>query len=288
MIPKHIAIIGLGVMGGSLLLAVKKHLPTCKVSVITRNKDSQVWAERHGACFVNKSVQSLQDEFDFIFIAIPSQSLEKVAKDLLNHHKSAIISDLASAKGVIATLLSDILQQHRYLSCHPMCGSEKTGLDGVKPDLYEQKTVVITPHDKTSKQWVEPLKVFWEFLNCKIKILTPFEHDQCVAWVSHMPHLLMSVLVHALNHAEKDHPQVFEIAGTGLRDITRLAASNPELWNDIVLENLSAIKNAVLGMRLELNHLEQLLNFHDKDCDQLKNYLTEANKIHHTKSLSKI
>jgi prephenate dehydrogenase len=169
-----------------------------------------------------------------------------------------------------------------------MCGSEKTGIEGAKLDLYENKMVVLTPHNEKSHELIEPLSQFWEKLNSRITILDPIEHDHCVAWVSHMPHLLMSSLIHALQHAEKKHSQVFDIAGTGLRDIARLAASNPDLWKGIVLENLPAIQKAISGMKEELTELENLLISDDKDGKKLFQYLDQANNIHRSKKLDKI
>lgn len=284
----RIAIIGLGVMGGSLLQAVKKYFPECKVAVITRNPTSQDWAKAHGAYFAQADVSELEGAFDFIFITTPSHSIEKVALDLKAKHHNSLITDLASAKGVISAQLGEIFENHRYLSCHPMCGSEKTGIEGAKPDLYENKMVVLTPHDEKSKNLIEPLTQFWTTLNCRISILNPEEHDHCVAWVSHMPHLLMSSLIHALQHAENDHSRVFDIAGTGLRDIARLAASNPDLWRGIVLENLPAIQKAITGMKDELISLEKLLVSDDEEGKKLFRYLDEANNIHRNKKLNKI
>lgn len=283
-----IAIIGLGVMGGSLLQAVKRHLPECEVAVITRNPTSQDWAREHGAYFVSSDVSELKDNFDFIFIATPSHSIEKVALELSKSHHNCILTDLASAKGVISSQLGEIFKNHNYLSCHPMCGSEKTGIEGAKLDLYENKMVVMTPHNEKSKALIEPLSQFWEKLNSRISILDPREHDHCVAWVSHMPHLLMSSLIHALQQAEKEHSRVFDIAGTGLRDIARLAASNPDLWRGIVLENLPAIQKAITGMKNELSTLENLLVSDDHEGKKLFQYLDQANNIHRSKRLDRI
>lgn len=285
----NIAIIGLGVMGGSLLLASKKIFPNIQVSVITRNQASQDWAKEKGACFVSDKVTDLVGDFDFIFMATPSFTLEQVSKDLLPNHKKSLITDLASAKGVISSTLGHVLSDHKYLSCHPMCGSEKTGIDGAKIDLYENKTVVITPHSKKSENHINDLSEFWKKLNCRLTIMDPHEHDNCVAWVSHMPHLLMSSLVHSLDQAKKENSRVFETAGTGLRDITRLAASNPELWQGIVLENLPAIKDALKGLQKELHQLDNLLNQPtEKLSPSLFDYLNQAQKIHKENHLNKI
>ena len=119
--------------------------------------------------------------------------------------------------------------------------------------------------------------------------MNPEEHDHCVAWVSHMPHFLMSALVQALGNAEKNHSRLFETAGTGLRDISRLAASNPELWQGIVIENLPAVKSALKGMMTELEKAQQILELPSEELSSsLLQYLDQAKQIHNAKNLRNI
>jgi prephenate dehydrogenase len=196
---------------------------------------------------------------------------------------------MASTKGEVVPMLSSILKHHSFLSCHPMCGSEKTGLDGAKPDLYSGKTVILTPHNQKSKEHIETLKQFWTRIGCRVLEMPPQEHDRCVAWVSHMPHLVIPALVHSIEKGRSESPRVFDVAGTGLRDISRLAGSNPELWRDIFMENKAALKMALSGVMKEIRQLEEVLSLDDNNCARkLETYLRNAQGIHRDQSLSKI
>ena len=282
----NIAIVGLGVMGGSLLMALGE-LKNCKVSVVSRNSMSQNWAKELGAR-VFETLEQLPQDLDFVFLATPSQNLKSMAQGLLHLGPKTIISDMASTKGEVVVELESVLQGHSYLSCHPMCGSEKTGLEGARADLYRGRTVILTPHHAKSQQFEPALKKFWEDLSCRVVRLAPQQHDQAVAWVSHMPHLVIPILVQAIAKGEIHSPGVFEVAGTGLRDISRLAASNPELWRDILMDNRDALKVAISGVQKELQLMSHILEEPHEACAQhLQAYLSEARRIHKENGLTK-
>ena len=285
-----VGIVGLGVMGGSLLQALCQYKKTeHQIHVVTRNAESSTWAQSFDAVSVCAVASELPSNLDLLFLTTPSQALPKIARDCLHMSSETIISDMASSKGDVVPKLASILGAHAYLSCHPMCGSEKTGLDGAKTDLYVNKTVILTPHDQKAETLVPKLEAFWSDLQCRVLQLDPQEHDRSVAWVSHMPHLMIPALVQAIAKGQESCPKVFDVAGTGLRDISRLAGSNPELWRDIFLENKSALKMALGGLLAELQQLDQVLSEDDADCAvALENYLIEAKGIHQKQGLSKI
>ena len=282
----NVAIVGLGVMGGSLLMALAE-CRDCKVTVVSRNPKSQTWAKELGAQVVD-ALGQLPRELDFVFLATPSQNLKSMAQGLLHLGPKTIISDMASTKGEVVVELESVLQGHSYLSCHPMCGSEKTGLEGARADLYRGRTVILTPHNEKSTQFEPALKSFWEALGCRVLKLPPHRHDQAVAWVSHMPHLVIPMLVQAIAKGELMSPGIFEVAGTGLRDISRLAASNPELWRDILMDNREALKVAISGVQQELQLMTRMLEEPPGICAQhLQDYLSEARRVHKEKGLAK-
>lgn len=285
-----IAIVGLGVMGGSLLQTLSNdNTFSGELFVVSRSAPSAEWALSQGAKAVFEQPEQLPSDCDMVFLTTPSHVLPKMAQNLLHLQASCLISDMASSKGEVVPQLAKILQGRRYLSCHPMCGSEKTGLDGAKAELYHEKTVILTPHDERSASEESDLRAFWEARSCKVLVLDPLEHDRSVAWVSHMPHLVIPALVQAISKGQKDCPQVFKVAGTGLRDISRLAGSNPELWRDIFLENKQSLHVALKGVLSELQQLDQVLEQSDDTCGPaLQNYIQQAREIHCRESLSKI
>lgn len=156
-----------------------------------------------------------------------------------------------------------------------MCGSEKSGFIGSDVNLYKNKTVVLTPHDEKSASYQRELGEFWEKIGSRTLTLSPAIHDASVAWVSHMPHVLMYSLIHAISEAEKKTPDIFNVAGTGLRDLSRLAASNPDLWTQIILENKHSVIQAISGIQDELTKVKKILEEHP-DEKELHQYLLAA------------
>ena len=183
-----------------------------------------------------------------------------------------------------------------------MTGSEKTGTAGARDNLYEGRKVILSPHCKKAEIYVKTLGAFWEFLGSEVLVMSPEEHDHCVAWISHMPHLLIAAMVNAIHAAsekgitaggesessEKDNVSPFSAAGTGMRDISRLAASNPEMWRSIVMENIDAITDALKGMRGEIDELDKILTGSAEDeGEKLLEYFSRAKAIYETHQLGK-
>ncbi len=245
-----VGIVGLGVMGGSLLMALSSR-EDVEIVVVSRGAEGRAFAAGLGAVAVSE-LSSLPGDLDFCFLAAPSKTLVGMATQLSKMGSRAIISDMASSKSEVVPSLTAALKGSRYLSCHPMCGSEKTGLAGARKDLYDGKTVVLTPNSAESESLQGEMERFWGSLGCRCVSLSPQVHDRAVAWVSHMPHLLIPALINAISVAEACGDQAFEVAGTGLRDISRLASSNPELWRDIIIENQASVKVALDGVIKEL------------------------------------
>lgn len=287
--PEKIAIMGAGVMGGSLLLALRESSFSGRVHLYARSEQARKWAAENGADAVFGSPEELHQDEQLVFLATPSWSYKALVPGILKAvSKEALVSDMASAKSEVIPLLDSLLREQPYLSCHPMTGSEKIGLDGVDSKLYQNKKLILTPHSEQSRTHLPVMRDFFEALGMTVSVLPPDTHDRMVAWASHMPHLLISALVQGLRRGQDETASPFDVAGTGLRDISRLAASNPDLWRDIVMENRPAIRAALRGMCDELCFLTDLLEKAESDNgDRLRNYLQEAKKIHREKGLGK-
>ena len=283
-----VGVVGVGVMGGSLLLNLKASRPDISIFAISRGEKGQQWAMAHGADFAGDKIQDLPQDLDILFLTSPSHVLEDQAREIDSWPGKALVSDMASAKGWIVPRLDQILGE-KYLSCHPMCGSEKTGLEGARSDLYNGKAVILTPGPSSSDQALKTLGKFWEDLNCKIVIKKPDEHDQAVAWVSHMPHLVIPAILQAIHRAEDEKGSIFDVAGTGLRDVSRLAGSNPELWKDIFQENQNAVREALEAMKEEIQVCLNILDLKDDAFSgKMVEYLEDAKKIRNSVGLNNI
>lgn len=280
----RIGIVGMGVMGGSLLLALDEKY---EAHVVSRGAPGRDWAMHHGARSAHTHASELPEDLDFIFLTSPSSVLAPLAEALAQRPVGPIISDMASTKGEVVPQLTEILKDHPYLSCHPMCGSEKTGLEGAARELYQGKKVLLTPGGEQAENLIPAMGQFWENLGCCTLRLSPVDHDRAVAWVSHMPHLAIPAMVHAIDGAQREGGSIFETAGTGLRDISRLAGSNPELWRDIVWENRSACRESLQGLVEALNRCQKLLDL-DDEGEALETFLREAKDIRLLRELARI
>jgi prephenate dehydrogenase len=282
-----VGIVGLGVMGGSLVMALAD-APDVDVFVVSRNDQSRSWARSCGAIPVGAS-QDLPEDLDFCFLATPSKTLSKIASELGHLSASTIISDMASAKSEVVPELTRILKDQLFLSCHPMCGSEKTGLEGAKQDLYKSKTVVLTPASPSAEMAIDKMTSFWEQCGGRCVVMNPEAHDRAVAWVSHMPHMVIPAMVNAISVGDDRGDQPFDVAGTGLRDISRLASSNPELWRDIIMENQASIKIALDGVIEELKGVRSALDLPAEEAGQsLESFLARAKATRQEKGLAQI
>lgn len=278
---KKLTIVGLGIMGGSLLLSLRNKGIPVHITALCRSESSLSWGKKHGADVCSTELKDIPPDTDLLVLAVPNSALRSMAEVIGQMtFKSTLVTDVASAKSEITRDLSAKLKSLPYLSCHPMCGSEKTGNSGATDQLYENKTVILTPHNEDSKTHIDRLATFWHTLGSRTLTLDPEEHDASVAWVSHMPHLMIAALIKTISRGEEKNPDLFKVAGTGLRDISRLAASNPSLWTEIIIDNKAPVLDSLKAMRDECGALIKLLGaIDDKNAVDLESYFSEARRI---------
>ena len=188
---------------------------------------------------------------DLIVLATPVNTILDILESLKDFRRNVIITDLGSTKGAIVDRAEKVLHHSvLYVGSHPLVGSEKKGPTYANAALYEGGTCVMTPTDKTNRLAKEKMKHFWTQLGCTVKMMAPQQHDEALAYISHLPHLAAFALVKVL----PEHSA--ELATQGLKDTTRVAASDAQMWKDVALSNskyvLKALDEAVkvlAGMR---------------------------------------
>ncbi len=272
-------------MGGSLLLALKARNFRGCVAACARSETDRRWALEHGAESACANPGELPRDADLGVLAVPAGAFDACVPPLVRALNSAtLITDVASAKRAAIARLARLLGARPYLSSHPMAGSEKSGIAGARANLYEGRKVILTPHSAEARRHVPALTAFWSFLGAKVLVMDPEEHDRAVAWVSHMPHLAIAALVRAAAGEGAKKVDLagspLRAAGTGMRDISRLASGNPEMWREIVLENLDEIRAALLGYGAEIENLAGVLERAAHDGGrELADYLMRARGI---------
>ena len=239
---RRVAIIGPGFMGASLGLAIKKKGLAKEIIGIGRHEASLREASAVGA--IDENTMDLKkgvNGADLIVLATPVNAIVDVLEILgKEFRRNAIVTDIGSTKSTIVERAEKVLHHSvLFVGSHPLVGSEKKGPAHANATVYEGGMCVMTPTDKTNRLAKEKIKHFWSLLGCSVKMMDPQEHDESLAYISHLPHLAAFALMKAMPE------NCLELAPQGLKDTTRIAASDPEIWRDIALSNHRYILKAI-------------------------------------------
>jgi prephenate dehydrogenase len=241
-----VAIIGVGLLGGSIGLALRKRKLAKTVVGIGRRKSSLAKALSRRC--VNKTTTSLAKGVagaELIIVCTPVETVAQYAAEAARAcAPGAIITDVGSTKGKIVrdadAELAKLTKKHvTFVGSHPLAGSEKTGCEAAQAELFKDRVVIVTPTTKTDPAAVEKVGALWKSLGGKVLHMPPDDHDAVLARTSHLPHLIASVL------AASTPGGLVSITGAGWRDTTRIAAGDPELWRQILLANAAHTLSAL-------------------------------------------
>lgn len=267
----RVKIVGVGLLGTSLGLALaKKDLIADLSDSSNSNLDLAI---AYGAG------KQLNQEPELVVVCVPPAHTAKVVVEQLNLHPDALVTDVASVKSQI---LEKVMGQapesaSRYLGSHPMAGREGTGPVGARADLFFARPWVLTPHDKTSKEQIDLVRHLAMQLDALPVVMSPQEHDSAVALVSHLPQLVSSALAARLTEGSSE---MLSLAGQGLRDTTRIAASDPDMWLQILQQNQTEVRPLIRKLIADLQDLET--SFQDLDSEssveQLVSLITRGNQ----------
>jgi prephenate dehydrogenase len=236
--PSRVAVIGAGLLGGSFALAIRSRYPQATVIGVSRSQASRDAAIRRGA--VHEAVEQPQqacEQADLVVLATPVDQIAALAIAAAEVcREDALITDLGSTKAsIVAAVHQQPLAGSKFVGSHPIAGSEKTGADHARADLFESRCVVLTPVEATDPQRLQQAAAVWRSLGANVVVMTPEEHDRAMASISHVPHLIASTLANLL-----DVP-LRSLAGSGWLDTTRVASGDPLMWTAICQENRTAI-----------------------------------------------
>ena len=272
---KRIAILGPGLLGGSL--ALKLHASEmCKVRLWARRPEAlKEIEERHCADFASNDVAEIVRDADLVVLCVPVDAMGDLARQVVSAIRpDTIVTDVGSVKASVAAELGPIFQSRgRFVGSHPMAGTEHTGLQAAKADLFHGTTCMVTPEESTAPETVEEVTRFWQSVGCRVVTIAAREHDECVALISHLPHIVAGALVHAV---ASENAHAFQVVGPGFRDSTRVASGPPGMWIGILRENSAAILAALDALLVKLTDLRQILASPQNGDASLRNFLAEA------------
>jgi len=264
------ALIGVGLMGGSLGMAVKRARLVGEIVGYAPQAAELKRAVQRGA--IDRSAKTAAEAVqgaDLIVLATPVGTFEPLVKSCAGSFKpGALLTDVGSVKGALIGRIEALLPPHViYLSSHPLAGGERSGIDASSATLFDGGRCLITPGRQSNQtgrpEALKRLTRLWEGVGATVTTLDPFEHDRYLALVSHLPHLVAYALVNCAMEAAKEAPGLLGFSAGGFRDFTRIAASSPEMWRDICLENRAEIVKALARYQATLEQYRRLIDAAD-------------------------
>lgn len=262
---QRLAVVGVGFLGGSVALAARAQGLAREIVGVGRDRARLDAPLRAGA--VDRITTDLADgvrDADVIVLAATVLANERLLADLWRAASpAALITDVGSTKAGIVAVAERLGagQPRAFVGSHPMAGSEKSGYNVARADLFQGATVIVTPTDASEPRAVKGVTSLWESLGARVSALDPDTHDRVVAAISHLPHVAAWALVDAVGRFEAG---ALAFAARGFKDTTRIAASDPAMWTEILLANRDAIVASLAAFRCAVDDLERLIAAGDR------------------------
>lgn len=276
---KKLVIFGVGLIGGSVALALKQaaNAPLC-VGVGRHQGSLEDALALHIIDEAETNVAKALTDADMVLIAAPVAQTESILEKIKPHlADKTIITDAGSTKSDVLATAKAVLgaRVNQFIGGHPIAGSEKKGAAAAMVDLYQGKHVVITPSKENDPADIAMVKALWETCGANVIEMSAEQHDSIFATVSHLPHLLAFALVDDI--ASRDNAEeLFQFAASGFRDFTRIAGSSPEMWRDISLANKNALLEELNAYEQALSKLKHLLA--NSDAESLETLFNRASE----------
>ena len=271
-----IGFIGLGLMGGSLSIALKETQNPYYFLGLDHNKTHCDEALNLG--LVDEIVTDLSDlsECSIIFLSIPVDGIIAISKQFTNLHPACTIIDLGSTKEKISQSIPVDVRAN-FVTAHPMTGTEKFGPTAAIEKLYKDKVVVLCDMEKSGQHQQEVAKTIFKNLDMKLVYMDSKEHDRHAAYISHMPHALSFALANSVMKQEAKE-SILTLAGGGFKDMSRIAKSSPNMWEDIFRQNKDNLLEAIYTFESELKKCRKMVE--NEEWETLNTWMSEANGLH--------
>jgi len=253
-------------MGGSLGLALKRDTICRQVVGLVRREDAVESALAAGIVDIaTTDPAAALRQADIVFFATPVRTMLSQITSFVPFYKpEAIITDMGSTKQDVVQVMNSLPLGLQPVGSHPMCGKEKSGMDVAEANLFENAPWIITPLDRTTPETIHTIQFLAEAIGSRVQILPADRHDQLVATISHLPHILAVTLVAtALRVAEQDNT-VWDVAATGFKDTSRVAAGSVDMWLDILLTNQTAVSQVLNIAQQQLSQIKAAISQGDE------------------------
>ncbi len=277
---ERVAIIGLGLLGGSIGLAVQDYLPGVATTGYDADPDTRERARELGlAGTISDTAADAVSQADLVIFCVPVGAMAAAAAEVAGSLRAgALVSDVGSSKESVAKALADALPGAAIIPAHPVAGTEHSGPDAGFAALFRNRWCIITPPEDADAAKVEALSAFWTALGANVELMTAQHHDLVLAVTSHLPHLIAYTIVGTASDLEGvTQGEVIKYSAGGFRDFTRIAASDPTMWRDVFLTNKDAVLEMLQRFSEDLTALQRAIRI--GDGDQLFDHFTRTRAI---------
>lgn len=272
----QVAVVGLGLMGGSLGLALKRRGVAGRICGYARRPETRSLAlEWEAADQVFDRPEAAVAGSDLVVFCTPVGTIPELAQACLPAYvPGAVVTDVGSTKAELVKKMGLLFQDRQvyFIGSHPIAGSELQGLESARANLYEDAVVVVTRAAGTHPAALAKVQTFWQALGARVRTTSPEEHDRLLARTSHVPHLIAAVLASSVGRNPTE--PVRDFCGTGFLDTTRIAEGSPDLWRDIIHSNRAAIRDELKAFQKEMDMLVKLMK--KGDCEDVRCFLEES------------
>lgn len=277
-----IAIIGVGLIGGSLALALKKKYPYYSILGIDHSIDTLQTSLEQRVIDLAMPLEQAVSQADILILCVPVGQTGMVlqacqpwlqAKTLITDVGSTKLSVINSARNILGKKIS------QFIPAHPIAGSEQHGIKAARANLFEHRKTILCPLVEHRPEDLQQIQSLWETIGAKCYLLSPEQHDAIFAAVSHLPHLLAYTYMAQIAHSDDMHIKL-ELAGSGFRDFTRIAGSSSEIWTDIFFSNHSALLREIDAWQLLLAKVKSMIEHNQ--TNSLQHVLNEAAHLRQT------
>ena len=275
-----ISIIGCGLIGSSILRAVNEKKLASKICVYDKSSKVTDYLKKNFSVEISNNISDVVKDSDLVIIASPLSSYKEILLSIHSNLKeNVILTDTGSAKKEVNKIISNLnLKNVSWIASHPIAGTEYSGPESGFASLFKNRWCIISADKKVAEDKIKSLENFWSKLGSKTKFMTFEDHDYVLSLTSHLPHAVAySIVKTAINNEDKFKDDVIQYSAGGLRDFTRIAASDPLMWKDIFIDNSDNILKVLENYSKNLNEIKDAIK--NKDSKKLLEIFSSTKKV---------
>ena len=275
-----ICVLGCGLIGSSILRAIEKKKLAKTISAFDKSKDVSLYLAKNFSFSVAKNIDEAVKESDLVIISSPLSSYKEILLSIKSSlKKGVILTDTGSVKKKINETINNLnLDSVNWIASHPIAGTEFSGPEAGFAELFEKRWCILSADKNISNEEIQKLEKFWVELGSKVKLMSFEQHDYVLSLTSHLPHAVAySIVKTAVNDDEKFKNDIIQYSAGGLRDFTRIAASDPLMWRDIFIDNSENILKVLDNYSKNLDEIKTAIK--NKDGEKLIKIFSKTKKV---------